>query len=353
MKKCRFLALLTASLLLLSACSGAGKTYTYDGDGHTHIYGAWYDIQAVTCLEAGEHICYCKICGAAVVETVPVADEISAKAHTFDDTVVEPTESQSGYTRRVCRLCGHVVERANETPARYSLILPQEPSAPVAGAPAQLAFGTVRAADTQQVPVYAAANTGNKVSAVPALHLATALVTAEAVRAGELSLSDEVTITSELLSGRENPNKYRVGTEVRVAALIEACLKGENEVAVAALSAKLSGSDNLFVERLNGRMATLGLQNTSFSALTGAVGETTLFDSGVLLWRALEEPVLSEKADLGYSFAGAPCAVLFEATEVRLSAVRDRTGTGYVIAVLAGDGIPENAESTFYNSLSR
>lgn len=349
MRKCRFLALLAASLLLLSACSGAGDTYTYDENGHTHIYGAWYDILAVTCLEAGEHICYCKICGASVVEAVSVANELSARAHTFDDTVVPPTESLGGYTRRVCRLCGYVVERADEIPAVYSLALPEGAPAPVAGVSAQLAFGTARAADTRQVPVYAAANTGARVSAAPALYLAAALVTAEAVQAGELSFDDHVTMTEALLAGRD-PGKYRVGMEVSVAALTRACLTGESEVAVAALSAKLSESDALFVERLNARMAALGVRNTVFSALTGEVGTTTLLESGVLLWRVLEEPALAAEAELGFSYAGLPCAVFFEAEGVHLSAVR--TGTGYVIAAFAGENIPADAEKTLYGGIS-
>lgn len=348
MRKYRFLALLAALLLLFSACSATGGTYTYEKSGHTHIYGAWYDVTPVTCLAEGEHICYCKICGVSAVEVIPVAEDIAARVHAFDDTVVPPTESVGGYTRRVCRLCGYVVERANEIPAIYSLFLPESDLAPIAGVSAQLAFGTAKAADTYRNPVSAAANTEMSVSAVPALYLAAALVAGEAVAAGELSWNDSVTITAALLAGR-TPGKYREGMEVSVASLVEACLAAESDVAVAALSARLCATDALFVERLNARMAALGVRKTLFSAIVGNVGTTTLSDSGVLLWRVLKEPELAAKTDLGFSYAGKACVAFFEAEGFRLSAVRN--GEEYYIAAFAGESIPATAESTIYGGI--
>lgn len=348
MRKYRFLALLTALLLLFSACSAADGTYVYAEGGHTHIYGAWYDVTPVTCLAAGEHICYCKICGVSALETVPVAEEIAARAHAFDDTVVPPTESVGGYTRRVCRLCGYVVERADEIPAIYSLFLPEADLAPVEGVVAQLAFGTGKTADMHRNPVLAAANVQTQVNAVPALYLATALVSAEAVAAGELSWSDSVTVTAALLAGRD-PGRYREGMEVSIASLVKACLTAESDVAVAALAARLCASDALFAERLNARMAALGVRKTVFSATAGDVGTTTLFDSAVLLWRVLKDPALAAEMDLGFAYAGKQCAAFFEAESFRLSAVF--YGGEYYIAAFAGENLPVTAETEIYGSI--
>lgn len=325
MRKTGFLALLTAGLLLLSSCSGKGETYLFGDGGHVHVYGEWYDVTPVNCLDEGEHVCYCKICGESYTEKIPVATDIAARQHTFEDTVTPPTEALEGFTRRVCRLCGFVVERADIVPARYALPLPGEDLILAGGLTAQLFFNTVRG-DTGGITVRGAQNPALAVSARPALYLAAALVTAEAAGAGELSFEERVTITAAHLAGREHGG-LEEGVSVSVRELVKLCLEGDSgaDVAVAALAERLSGNETAFAGRLNGRMAVLGVRNTVFSGISGEVGSTTLAETAVLLWRVLEQPEAEALAFRGVSFGKngeKPCAVSLTAGGFRIVAVR-------------------------------
>lgn len=322
MKKTGFFALLLAGLLLLSSCSGKGKTYLYQNGEHVHVYGEWYDVTAVNCLDEGEHICYCKICGGSYTEKVPVATDIAARRHDFEDTVTLPTESMEGYTRRVCRLCGYVIERADVIPARFYLPLPEEDLILAENLSAQLFFNTVRG-DNGGITVRAAQNAGAVVSARPALYLAAALIAVEAAGAGEISLEEQLSVAGRHLAGR-TPGDWEEGVSVSVRELIKCCLSGRAgvDVAVAVLAERLCGGNAAFAERLNARMAVLGVRNTVFSGIDGEVGESTLADTAVLLWRGLENAEFAALADKGISFGAKPCAVSLTAGDFRIVAVR-------------------------------
>lgn len=322
MRKTGFFALLLAGLLLLSSCSGNGESYLYGDGGHIHVYGEWYDVTPVNCLVEGEHICFCKICGESYTEKVPVAADDAAKKHDFEDTITAPTESMEGFTRRVCRLCGYVVERSDVIPARFHLPLPERDLILAENLTAQLFFNTVRG-DNGGVGVFGAQNTDVLVSARPALYLASALITAEA--AGEVSFDERLEVRAEHLAGRD-PGALEEGITVSVRELVKLCLTGSGaDAAVAMLAERLSGSNAEFAERLNARMAVLGVKNTLFSGIDGEVGKTTLADTAVLLWRVLETASLDELAFRGMAFGKngeKPCAVSLTAGDFRLVAVR-------------------------------
>lgn len=55
MRKRLFCLLLAILLLLLPACSDAGKPQTYESE-HEHVYGFWYE------RAEGGRVRYCKIC---------------------------------------------------------------------------------------------------------------------------------------------------------------------------------------------------------------------------------------------------------------------------------------------------
>lgn len=325
MRKTGFLALLLAGLLLLSSCSGKGDTYLFGDGGHVHVYGEWYDVTPVNCLDEGEHICYCKICGESYTEKIPVVTDIAARQHTFEDTVTLPTEAEEGFTRRVCRLCGFEVERTDIVPARYALPLPGEDLILAEGLAAQLYFNTVRG-DHGEITVRGAQNPTLAVSARPALYLATALVTAEAAGTGELSFEERVTVTAAHLAGREHGD-LEEGVSVSVRELVKLCLGGDSgaDVAVATLAEHLSGTDAAFVKRLNDRMEVLGVRNKTFSDISDEEGSITLAETAVLLWRVLEQPELEALASRGFSFGNngeKPCAVSLVAGGFRIVAVR-------------------------------
>lgn len=346
MKKMRFFAMLLALLLLFSACSGGGETFSYEKEGHTHIYGAWYDITSVTCETEGEHICYCKICGTSAVEIIRIEEDIALRAHAFVDTVTPPTESVGGFTRRVCTLCSYTVERTNEVPALYELSLPAEPQRPVS-ATAQLAFSTETVEGVRSI--MAADATKTEVTALPALYLAAALVATEAIAAGELRLTDSVTLTSAIVGGRIPHKSYREGTTVKVSALLDGCLAGESEIAVAALAYAMekdkTAFEGEFVVRLNKRLQRLGTADTVFGGLSAdRAGRSTVFDSATLLWRVLAEETLTARLVSEFSFGTAECVLFFEKDSFRLSAVR--RGVGYRVASLLG--AEASAELTIY-----
>lgn len=324
MRKTGFFALLLAGLLLLSSCSGNGVSYLYGDGGHIHVYGEWYDVTPVNCLVEGEHICFCKICGESYTEKIPVAVDDAAKKHDFEDTVTAPTEAMEGFTRRVCRLCGYVVERADVIPARFHLPLPEGELILAENLTAQLFFNTVRG-DNGGVGVFGAQNTDVLVSARPALFLASALITAEAVAAGEVSFDERLEVRAKHLAGRD-PGALEEGITVSVRELVKLCLTGSGaDAAVAMLAERLCGGNAEFAERLNARMAVLGVKNTLFSGIDGEVGKTTLADTAVLLWRVLETASLDELASRGIAFGKngeKPCAVSLTAGDFRLVAVR-------------------------------
>ncbi len=322
MKKNGFFALLLAGLLLLSSCSDRRETYLYGDGGHIHIYGEWYDVTPVNCLAEGEHICYCKICGESYTEKIPVAADIAARRHDFEDTVTPPTESMEGFTRRVCRLCDYVVERADVIPARFHLPVPEEERILAEGLSAQLFFDTVRG-DNGEITVRGAQNTAVAVSVRPARLLATALVTAEAIAAGKLSPEEQLCVTAAHLAGR-TPGELEEGITVSVRELVRLCLAGGAgaDVAVAMLAERIAGADTAFAECLNARMAILGVRNTVFSGIDGESGKTTLADTAVLLWRVLETDTLNALANRGISFGEKPLAVSLTAGDFRIIAVR-------------------------------
>ena len=123
MRKMRLCLCFVLFSLLFSACTAPGATYLYEKGAHTHVFGNRYDVTPVSCVAEGAEVRYCKICHELVTERIAVAESIEARAHHFSDTVIAPTESAEGYTRRVCTLCEYVVERADVVPARYALIV--------------------------------------------------------------------------------------------------------------------------------------------------------------------------------------------------------------------------------------
>ena len=76
-----------------------GETEPETQAPHEHVY-----TQAVTapgCETAG-YTTYTCACGDSYV-----SDEVAAIGHSYQDTVVVPTEDAQGYTEHTCSVCGH------------------------------------------------------------------------------------------------------------------------------------------------------------------------------------------------------------------------------------------------------
>lgn len=86
-----------------------GLTVSLAACSHEHNYlGAV--VKEATCTEAGKMEYTCKLCGESDTEEIP------AKGHSYEETVVLPSCEEGGYTQKVCSVCGDTVIE-NETEA--------------------------------------------------------------------------------------------------------------------------------------------------------------------------------------------------------------------------------------------
>ncbi len=319
-----FLALLLT--LSLSACGGGRADYNYAEGACDHVFGLWYDVVPVTCQTEGQRVRYCKFCHHEEVETIPIAENIAERAHDFEDTVIPPTEAAAGYTTRRCTRCGYVVERADEKPPLYALL-------PVDGVtdtalPAELDGLIVT--DTGSHVLTHGAGLEAAVSAETARRLSLALTVTEEMEKEGATLTPDtpVTVKTGALAGRT----------YRVEQLLSAVIKTGQVSAAEALSDVFDESVSAFCARVNVRVAKLGLTHTAVS--TAAGGSTTLYDTGVLLLRALDTPLLS--AALGSNVpdlsqvAGQDPAFYIEGENLLFCGIR--AGDGVRFALLAGTG---------------
>ena len=99
--------------------------------------------------------------------------------------------------------------------------------------------------------------------------LMTLLICAERLRSGELSLSDEVSV-SDCVSDLPSPMIWlEKGELITVEELVKAIAMGNSNDACAVLAEKLSESGEAHIEMLNARAAALGMVNTHFADVCG------------------------------------------------------------------------------------
>lgn len=326
MKKIALLLALCLSFSLV-ACGGRRADFNYAEGSCEHVFGLWYDVTPVTCISEGKRVSYCKFCHHEAIETVPIADDIAARVHDFEDTVVPPTESTPGYTTRRCTRCDYVVERTDERPPLYALLV--VPGVTVTDLPAHLT-GMV-ATDTETHVLTHSAGADGAIDAETARRLALALtVTEELEKEGAtLTSATSVTVTHGALAG----NTYRVEQ------LLAAVVKTGQVAAAEALADVFDESVSAFCARVNVRLSKLGLGATT-QVSTAPGGTTTLYDTGVLLSRALDTPLLATALaatvpDLS-QVAGQDPVFWIERTDLLICGIR--AGNGVRFALLAGAG---------------
>ncbi len=341
MRKMRVLLILLLFSLLLASCTGNGTTYLYDKEAHTHVFGNRYDITPVSCVAEGTEVRYCKICHEAVTETVAVAADIAARKHSFSDTVIAPTESAEGYTRRCCTVCPYVIERTDVIPARYALLTD---TATKAEAP-EGASGILMS-DTTSHRLSYCVGYDSAVAPEAARRLAVALaITEELAREGTAFSADTPVA---LVSGAGAGNRYTVRD-----LLYEWIASGDTDV-VRGLAAALDGSEGAFTLRVAARLARLGVADTAtvdpFSGGDGT-GSATLGATAVMLARALDEPLLLEAfADAVPRLqlvAGKKPVVYLSLGTLRITALE---GEPHALrfSLVTGDALPQNLEGTLF-----
>ena len=324
----RAIAGLLACCLLLSlvSCGGPRADYNYAEGTCEHVFGLWYDVVPVTCQQEGQRVRYCKFCHHEEVETIPIAENIAERAHDFEDTVIPPTEAAAGYTTRRCTRCGYVIERTDEKPPLYALLTVD--GVTDTALPADLTGLIVTDTGTHVLTHGAATDTA--VNAEVARRLALALTVTEEMEKEGATLTPDtpVTVTTGALAGRT----------YRVEQLLAAVVKTGQADAAAALADVFGESVSAFCARVNVRVAKLGLAGTSVSTAPG--GTTTLYDTGVLLLRALDTPLLAAALaanvpDLS-QVAGQDPAFYIEGENLLFCGVK--SGNGVRFALLAGTG---------------
>ena len=97
----------------------------------------------------------------------------------------------------------------------------------------------------------------------------TLLLSFEAIDAGELSLDESITV-SENASGMGGSQVFlETGGEYKVNELIKSITVASANDASVAVAERISGSENAFVDKMNEKAASLGMNDTVFTNCTG------------------------------------------------------------------------------------
>ena len=83
-------------------CSHCGDSYVEDETAPLgHSFGEWTVTTAPTCTDKGIETRTC-VCGETETR------EVDALGHDYEAEVIEPTETEQGYTKHTCKVCGHI-----------------------------------------------------------------------------------------------------------------------------------------------------------------------------------------------------------------------------------------------------
>lgn len=133
----------------------------------------------------------------------------------------------------------------------------------------------------------------------PMRHMAklmTVLIAAEAIDNGELSLDDEVTVSSNANSKQGTQIWLDIGERISVEELLKSIIIGNANDGCTALGEHLSGSEEKHVERLNDKAAALGMNATHFADCCGidpdtvsSAADIALLSSNIVKYDSLTE----------------------------------------------------------------
>ena len=86
--------------LMRCECGNEGKAERVKATGHKGT--EWEVVSIPTCTDSGKEELYCTVCFELFDERV-----IKAKNHSYTSTVIDPTCSQEGYVKHMCKNCAH------------------------------------------------------------------------------------------------------------------------------------------------------------------------------------------------------------------------------------------------------
>ncbi len=347
MRIAKITALILALLFLLCACGVKQDGISYADDGHTHVYGYWYDATLPSCRQRGVRVRYCKICHAEQGMTIEIPDDVTKQVHTYKDTRVEPTEKDEGSFLRKCDLCGYEVE-SYTIPALYALLANENT---VATAPSGV--NALLLSDTETHTVSALVGKDTPIDATLARRLAVALPVVERL-AHDLSPDSTVTVSAEMLGGvTPTTSGLYIGRVLSAKQLLGLWLMEGGDDTMLLLCELMGQSETAFLTTVNARMDKLGVTFTANSLRQGGtfVG-VTVYNTAVLLAKSLDQPLICELLALNtnpyVTVCGERPTLYFKAGDARISAI-PREG-GYAFLVLQGTALPGGVEDTLYAS---
>ena len=124
----------------------------------------------------------------------------------------------------------------------------------------------------------------------------TLYVVLDAIRAGQIKMDDMVTVSEKAWKRTYKSNSssmfLKVGERVKVEDLLKGVAIASGNDACVALAEHLSGSEEAFVSKMNGKAKLLGLKDSQFRNSDGMPAEgqyTTAMDMGTLAKRYIED----------------------------------------------------------------
>ncbi|MBE5039170.1 D-alanyl-D-alanine carboxypeptidase family protein [Ructibacterium gallinarum] len=134
----------------------------------------------------------------------------------------------------------------------------------------------------------------------------TALLAAEALEKGEVTLEEQIEITPEMLSGLaadSSTMNLKEGEIISFDALLKGLLIPSGNDAAMAIAFRLAGNDQAFVEKMNAKAAELGLSGTHFMNPHGLHDDnhyTTAADMAKIAQAAMQYEIFRDTVDIAH-----------------------------------------------------
>ena len=349
MRKCRITAVLLLVVLLLCACDVAGDPVPYADEDHKHVYGHWYDVVPVTCVQAGTQVRYCKLCHAEQTGNVQIPEDREKQLHDFSDTVIAPTEKDWGYTTRVCTRCSYEVSSAFPVAPLYALLTDDATCTTTPDGVSALLLSHTK---THTVSYLVGRDTAIHAELLRRLAVAIPMIERMTEDGASATLDTTLTVTQTMLEGISiTTDGIYVGATLTARQLLGLFLDGGGADALNCLFALVGESKSSFSDTVSNRCALLGVAFSCGDLADPATFEgVTLYSTAVLIARALDiEPLrmlLFENTNPHLTLSGVRPVLYFTAAQLRVSAIPKNDG--YAFLLLCGERLDGALENTLY-----
>ena len=135
-------------------------------------------------------------------------------------------------------------------------------------------------------------NSGSRIPPASFVKVMTLYVVYDSIRAGQLKMDDMVTVSEKAWRIQGSKMFIKVGDRVKVEDLLRGVAIASGNDACIALAEHLSGSEEVFVSKMNEKAKLLGLKDSQFRNSHGMPDEgqfTTAMDMAILSWRYIED----------------------------------------------------------------